>query len=179
MSFRNGSRLTARIALAAFFMAMSGQVAADSTHGKRYVGMNFGFYEQEFSDVSESASLTSLEGRLGGYINDNAAVEVRLGAGILGDEVGASDVDLNYQLGAYTRVGALLDNVFPYVLVGFTRANIGLSNPDVDDSETDVSYGIGADMHVSNLTINLEYVQFVDRGDVDLHGFALGFTSIF
>ena len=154
-------------------------VQADSTHGKRYVGANFGFYDQEFSRTDLSASLTTLEGRLGGYINDNAAVEVRLGAGVLGDEVGSRDVDLNYQLGAYTRIGAMLDNIFPYVLVGFTRADIGLSNPDVDNAETDLSYGLGVDMSVSNLTINLEYTQLVDNGGIDLGGFAFGFTSSF
>lgn len=179
MSFRRASGLSAKVALLASVISMSAGVAADSTHGKRYIGLNFGFYEQEFPASSESASLTSIDGRMGGYINDNAAVEVRLGAGILGDEIGTSDVDLNYQLGAYTRIGALFDNIYPYVLAGFTRAEVGLSNPNADYAETDISYGLGVDMNVSNLTVNLEYAQLVDSGDVDLGGFALGFTSSF
>jgi Outer membrane protein beta-barrel domain len=179
MSFKSVSRLITKSGLAIAFIAMSANISADSTHGKRYIGLNFGFYEQEFSGSSESASLTSIDGRMGGYINDNAAVEVRLGAGILGDEIGTRDIDLNYQLGAYTRIGALFDNIYPYVLAGFTRAEVGLSNPNVDDSETDISYGLGIDMNVSNLTVNLEYAQLVDNGNVELGGFALGFTSSF
>ena len=73
----------------------------------------------------------------------------------------------------------MFENIFPYLLVGFTRADVGLSNPDVDDAETDISYGLGVDMSVSNLTVNLEYTQLVDNGDIDLGGFALGFTSSF
>jgi hypothetical protein len=180
MSLRSIGGLTAKpILLLLFSIVVSPLVAADSTHGKRYVGLNFGFYEQAFSDSSQSASMTTVDGRMGGYINDNAAVEVRLGAGILGDEIGARDVDLNYQLGAYTRIGALFDNIYPYVLAGFTRAEVGLSNPDTDDAETDISYGVGVDMNVSNLTVNIEYAQLVDNGNVDLGGFALGFTSSF
>jgi len=179
MMFTGMSRVAVKMSLLACVVAMSTQAVANGTHGKRYVGVNFGFYEQEFPRSSESASLTSVEGRLGGYVNDNAAVEVRLGAGILGDEIGSRDVDLNYQLGAYTRIGAMFDNIYPYLLVGFTRADIGLSNPDVDDAETDISYGLGVDMNVSNLTINLEYTQLVDNGEIDLGGFALGFTSSF
>ena len=179
MAFLGMIRLAAKASLGICFIGMSMQAVADGTHGKRYMGVNFGFYDQEFSATSESASLTSVEGRLGGYVNDNAAVEVRLGAGILGDEVASRDVDLNYQLGAYTRIGAMFDNIYPYLLAGFTRADIGLSNPDVDDAETDISYGLGVDMNVSNLTVNLEYTQLVDNGGIDLGGFALGFTSSF
>lgn len=168
-----------RIITVSLLLGVAFSAQADSTHGKRYVGVNFGFYDQEFSGADESASLTSVEGRVGGFVNDNAAVEARLGAGILGDEIGSRDVDLNYQLGAYTRIGAMFENIFPYLLVGFTRADVGLSNPDVDDAETDISYGLGVDMSVSNLTVNLEYTQLVDNGDIDLGGFALGFTSSF
>lgn len=179
MLFRSVSGLTAKVTLFLSTVVMSSGAIADSTHGKRYMGLNFGFYEQEYSGLSESASLTSIDARMGGYVNDNAAVEVRLGAGILGDEIGTRDVDLNYQLGAYTRIGALFDNIYPYVLAGFTRAEVGISSPDVDDAETDLSYGLGVDMHVSNLTVNLEYAQLVDNGSVDLGGFAFGFTSSF
>lgn len=179
MTFLGMIRIVAKASLAILFVATSMQAFAEGTHGKRYMGVNFGFYDQDFSSTSESASLTSLEGRLGGYVNDNTAVEVRLGAGILGDEVASRDVDLNYQLGAYTRIGAMFDNIYPYLLAGFTRADIGLSNPDVDNAETDVSYGLGVDMNISNLTVNLEYTQLVDNGGIDLGGFALGFTSSF
>lgn len=154
-------------------------VQAESTVGGRYVGINFGFYTLEPEATSESAELTSVEGRLGGYLNDNTALEARIGAGFIGDEIGASNVDLAYTVGAYSRVGLPLENVFPYLIAGFTRAEVSFDNPDVDDSETDLSYGLGVDLNVFNITVNLEYMSLVDKNATDLKGFTVGLTSTF
>jgi len=164
------------VALAA---ALPMAVAADDTHGKRYAGINVGMYDQDFVGNSNSASLSSLEGRIGGYVNENIALEGRLGLGLTGDEIAGRDVDLNYNFSVLSRVGIPVQKVFPYALVGFTRAEIGISNPDVDDSETDLSVGVGVDMNVNNLTLNVEYVQLVDKNDIDLSGFTFGFTTSF
>ena len=104
---------------------------------------------------------------------------MRAGAGFIGDELGARNVDLTYTVGAYTRVGLPLENVFPYLIAGFTRAEVSFDNPDLDDSETSVSYGVGVDMNVFNITMNLEYISLVDKNAIDMTGFTVGFTTTF
>lgn len=165
--------------LVAVLILMPMMAVADDTHGKRYFGVNVGFYEQGFDSASSDASLSTLEARVGGFLNEYAALELRLGAGLVGDEVAQRDVDLDYLVGAYTRVGAPMQNVFPYLALGFSRVQLGLSNPDLDASETSASYGLGLDLNVANLTVNLEYLQLADQNDVDVSGFTLGFTSTF
>ena len=162
----------------ASFLA-AGTVQAESTVGGRYVGLNLGLYTLQPEATSESADLTSVEGRLGGYLNDNSALEMRAGAGFIGDELGSRNVDLTYTVGAYTRVGLPLENVFPYLIAGFTRAEVSFDNPDLDDSETTVSYGVGVDMNVFNITMNLEYISLVDKNAIDMTGFTVGFTTTF
>lgn len=152
---------------------------ADNTHGKRYFGMNVGLYEQAFDGASTDASVTSVEGRVGGFLNDYSALELRLGLGLVGDELDNRDVDLDYLFGAYTRIGAPLENIFPYVALGFSRVQVGLTNPDVDDAETSPSYGVGVDLNVANISVNMEYLQLADQNDIDVSGFTIGFTSTF
>lgn len=158
-------------------LACAVNVSADSTHGKRYVGAAVSF--QSYDLGRQSAELTGLQGRLGGFLNDYMAFEGRAEVGVIGDTVANRDVDLVYSFGPYVRAGLPLEKVFPYFVFGFTRAEVELNSPSISDSETDSSYGVGADFEVLNLTINIEYMQLVDKNNMDISGFNFGFTSTF
>lgn len=162
---------------------------ADDTHGKRYAAIDIGFMtvEDESGSSTSEADITHVVGRVGGYLNDNLALEARLGTGVTDDSVDAGlaadvDVSLRYLVGAYLRAGAKVgDAAFPYVLLGFTRADVEseyLGNSDTK-AETDVSYGVGVDVNLSGLTVAVEYANLVDKDDAVYSGFSIGLKSTF
>jgi hypothetical protein len=165
------------LVLSVAMTALASAAVADTTHGKRYVGASVTFPDYELR--SESAALTGLQGRVGGFLNEYMAFEGRAEIGVIGDTIANRDVDLSYSFGPYIRAGLPLDKVFPYLIVGFTRAVVDLGSPSISDAETDSSYGVGADFEVLNLTISLEYMQLIDKNNMDLSGFSFGFTSTF
>ena len=162
-------------------LAVSGGVFA----GDMYYGGNLAFID--YSEPGLDASVTALYGRIGTNWNENFSGELRVGFGIgddtvdiLGEDV---DIELNNFFGAYIKGGAQVNEVFyPYAIVGFTRgeAEASVLGFSVTESETDVSFGLGADFNVSeSLTLNLEYMNYFDKDSAELSGFSLGFTSAF
>jgi opacity protein-like surface antigen len=154
---------------------------ADSTHGSRYVGGSIGFMDID-GGGSEDASINTIEGRIGGYMNDYVAVETRLGVGLTDDTVNDVDFSLRYSLGAYVRAGfPVTEQVFPYVILGFSRADFEAKagGSTVTEAETDSSYGIGIDVEVVNLALTAEYLNMIDKNDTTFSGFSVGFTTKF
>jgi outer membrane immunogenic protein len=163
-------------------LTVSGGVFADDM----YYGGNLAFIDYSESGV-EDASVTALYGRVGTNWNENFSGELRVGLGIGDDTINVlgTDVDfeLNHFLGAYVKGGAQVNEVFyPYAILGFTRGEVEASafGFSVSESETDVSFGLGADFTISeSLTFNVEYMNYLDKDDAELSGFALGFSSAF
>ncbi len=163
--------------------ALSATVLADTMHGKRYMGADVGFMQIENDNSSADADITHLTGRLGGYLNDNVAFEGRVGLGVTDDTVGGVDFSLRYLVGAYTRIGLpLADNkIFPYVLLGFTRADFQAEalGVETNDAETDTSYGIGADIDLSGIALTAEYLNLIDKNNATYSGFSIGLKTTF
>lgn len=163
-------------------LAVSASTAfADGTHGKRYGALGVGFLEVDGN--GSDASFNHIEGRLGGYMNDYLAFEGRAGVGVTGDEVGDSDIDLRYLFGLYAKVTAPVnDMIYPYVMVGFSRADIETEAPNgskLSNAETDASFGIGVDADLGGISVFAEYAQFAEIDDADLSGFTIGLRSSF
>ncbi len=161
-------------------IAAGSAVAADP-----YVGGSALFVDVDFDDVNQKASLTGVTGRLGSMVNDNIGGEVRVSLGVGDDSIFSgileTDVELNSMIGGYFRAGGPVgQNFFPYAVVGFTRAELEYSsnwNRD-DDSNTDVSFGFGADVSLDrNLSLNVEYMNYYDKDDVEISGFSIGIAS--
>lgn len=160
-------------------------VLAESTHGYRYIGGSIGFMNFE-NKGSPDASINSLEARIGGYANDYLALEGRLGIGLTDDTitVTGTDVDLSlrYSLGAYLRAGyPVSEQVFPYVILGFSRADfeVETSLGSENEAETDSSYGLGVDVEIANMALTAEYLNMIDKNDTTFSGFTIGFTTKF
>ena len=180
---KNKLMITAAVSAA---ILASSQVYADSTHGNRYMGANFGFLNYEDDGMSGDASVTTIEGRVGGFFNDYVAGELRAGLGVTGDETSIMgtnvDVDVNYLLGGYFRFGAPITNkVFPYALLGYTRAEVEASGGgfSADATETDTSYGIGVDVDIVDMSLNFEYANLLDKKGGKISGFSVGFVTNF
>lgn len=174
--------LTTVACTSALFAALPQAALAESTHGKRYAAVDVGFYTVEADESDWEADITHLTGRVGGYVNDNLALEARLGTGVTDDTVDDTDVSLRYLVGANLRAGAKVGNqLFPYVMLGFTRADFKTeSNGDSDsNAETDTSYGAGLDIDLSGMTLTMEYANLIDKNDVTYSGFSIGLKTTF
>lgn len=168
--------------LAVSLALMSGVAVAEKTHGNRYVGASIGFMDVELGGASKDAKINQFVGRVGGYVNDYIALEGRAGVGVTGETIDGVDVDLRYLVGAYVRAGVPLKHeLFPYLLLGFTRADFeakagGLSS---NSAETDSSLGIGLDANLGGLSLSLEYASFVDKDGAGLSGMSVGIKTTF
>jgi outer membrane immunogenic protein len=170
--------------------SMSGNAFAGLTEGA-YAGVQYASFDFSFEDVSEDFSPTGLIGRAGSNINQYFSIEGRLGFGLSDDTVSVSDgvttasvsIELDTLIGAY-GVGhvPLGKSSSIYALVGLTQVDAtasaaltGSGSASFSDDESDLSYGIGADIGILyNLWINVEYVQYLDKSDLDLSAIALG-----
>jgi len=159
----------------------STSILADTTHGNRYAGVNLGFFDVDGKGTSDG-SVNTIEGRVGGFFNDYIAAEMRAGAGITGDTVikngSETDIDLNYMLGGYVRVGfPVHDQIFPYLLAGYTRAEFEVGSDST--AVTDSSIGIGIDANIANMSLSAEYINLIDKSLSGLSGFSIGFVTTF
>ncbi|WP_347331734.1 porin family protein [Marinimicrobium locisalis] len=170
------------IAAIGLFSLASGVANAEGN----YFGGNIS--SLDYTEDWVDASLTTAYGRLGTHFNENFSGELRVGFGIGEDSAdfggGELDVELDSLYGAYVRGGIpVSENFFPYVVVGYTRVEATLSVSgfgDFSESDTDASYGIGADLNVSqNITLNAEYMNYYDSDGAEISGFAIGIASSF
>jgi opacity protein-like surface antigen len=167
-------------------VALLGSGTAQAERG--YFGGNLAFLEYEEESISDSADLTAGYLRLGGNANEYVSGELRLGLGLGDDSVNVSgttvDVELDTLFGGYIRGGyPVTEEFYPYVIAGITRAELTASVPGVvsiSDSGTDTSFGLGADLSVTdNASLNVEYMSWYDKDGTDVSGFSLGASFAF
>ncbi len=190
-------------AIAAIAVFLSTPVIAETSY---YGGVNFAFLKHKFSGGSASGdgvtvsiddttlNYTALIGRIGAQFHENLSAEARLGFGISDDThdftatVNGSTATYTYDskidnlYGGYLRVGASVEKFYPYLLVGWTELDqkITVLGSTSNDSGSDFSYGIGTDIHVSdNISANLEWVNYYDKGNHEISGFLIGIVSSF
>ena len=164
---------TTRSLLAA--IALTSVASLASAEG--YLGANYSFIDED--DVELGALVVK-----GGYkFTDWAAVEGRAGLGITDDSYHGVDIELNSLYGAYFVAGLPTDSGFyPYVLAGYTKAEVEASGFGVSfkEDDSDFSYGLGADYYFSdNVAANLEFIRYMDKNDSELDAINLGVTYKF
>ena len=137
-------------------------------------------YEDDFIEVKPSA----LVFRFGGYLEEGAAIEARVGIGLngYGDTVNFSgtdiDFDVEYLLGLYGlyHIG-WGSNASLYGILGITDGKLKASVPglSVDGSTTNLSYGIGLNLK----SFNFEYIHYFHDNDFDVTAISFGYVSKF
>lgn len=170
-----------------------GTLLSGYAQAENYYGGGFSFLDYSVEAIEGvEPSVTAIVGRLGTGFNENFSGEVRLGFGVGDDTVtvdalGGTDVDveLDHIFGAYVRGGIpVTESFYPYAIVGYTRGK-GTASSDFFDrsdseSESDVSFGVGADVGVSeNIIINIEYMNYYDKDGAEVDGFSIGVASRF
>ncbi|MBR7890108.1 porin family protein [Marinomonas sp. A79] len=160
----------------------------------QYVGGSLAFAEYSEDGVDDDASLNVLIGRFGTYLNENFAVEARLGMGVGDDSVSASngtddvsiDLELDHMYGLYIRAGQQVENFYPYAVAGMTKGKLSLSakvnnsSVSISDSASGFSYGFGTDFDLgNNLALNFEYMNYIEKDDYQFDAFSFGIISKF
>ena len=172
------------IGLVFVLASMSGNAFAGLTPGA-YAGIQYAIADLSFGGVPEDFSPTALVGRVGSNLNQYVSIEGRLGIGLSEDEVTATvgsaatsvSVEIDTLIGLY-GVGRLPlgKSSSLYALAGFTQVDATASgSASLSDDESDLSYGVGADIGIGyNLWVNVEYVQYLDKSDMEVSAIAVG-----
>ena len=184
------------IALASTLLFVT-KTAVAGSEGENYlgIGVQYGILDYNEDGISEEFKPTALIARLGHNFMPEFSVEGRLGFGLQDDtqfesELGLDGIDATLELDSLVGLYAvghvnLTESFSIYGVLGATRVEGTASLPDypsVENSETNsgVSYGIGADLDVaSNVALNIEYMQYLDKDTYDLGAIGLGVVYSF
>ena len=156
-----------------------------------YMGLNYSAAPLDIDGIDDELDLGALVAKAGAQITPYVAAEFRAGFGVQDDELTAGVVsfksELDYLVGAYMLLGLPNSSpVYPYAVVGASKAEFtfelsdGFSTLSGSDSETGLSYGVGANIEISDeVLINGEYIQYFDEEDFELSGINVGATFRF
>lgn len=132
---------------------------------------------------ADEVTLNAVYGRFGAFFNENISAEARLGLGVGDDSFGGAKVELDNFYGVYVRGGIPAGEVFyPYAVLGYTKGKTSFSGGGFSDSnsDSDLSYGIGADFKVTeSLKINAEYLSYLDKDEAEITGVSVGVAFSF
>jgi opacity protein-like surface antigen len=146
-----------------------------------FAGGGLGFLDAEVTD-DESANLTALTFRLGADLNEYFSGELRMGFGLAENTVHIGDDEFDVRLknlrGVYIRAGYPTSETFyPYIIVGHTTLKIeeSLGSLTESDTDSDVSFGAGVDLHMSERsTLNIEFIRYYDKDGAEIRGINAG-----
>lgn len=158
-----------------------------------YGGISVSSIDYSEEGINDDASLTAVSGKIGSMLNENFGFEIRVGTGIADDDVpvviSGLNVDVNVELksfyGAYIKgLIPISDKIHPYVILGYTHGKVeysasylGLEFSD-DSSESDVSFGAGFDIYLSeSSSLNLEYLNWFDKDGTEISGLSIGIEA--
>ena len=160
-----------------------------NSEGDSYGGIQYGlgtYSEDGFDDANPNA----LVGRYGKFVNDNFAIEGRIGFGVGDDSVndptvGDIAIEIDSLLGVY-GVGhvAINDSSSVYGLLGFSRGELTATATDfgisISDDDTGLSFGVGSNIGLSDtLALNIEYTQYLSESTYDFTAIGLGVVFSF
>lgn len=139
-----------------------------------YFGGGYTDASVDFDGLSNDADLGLLFVRGGYQFNEYAALEARLGTGVEDDKIYGVKVEAEDVYGGYLKLGTPTQvGLYPYVLLGFTHAELKANG--YSDSDTDMSYGVGADYWFNpSVSAGLEYARLYDENGVEVNGLTLG-----
>lgn len=172
------SRLVSALALAALGCVT---VTAQAAGPQPYFGVSFAGTTFELDGYEDDAAPNVLLLKLGVYLNEFVSFEGRIGGGVSSDTIDIGgvpvDVDIDYITGYYARFHLPLgDRLKPYAMAGFSNVGITATGNSVATGEdTDVSYGFGADMGLSDTVLfNVEWVNYIDKGGAEISAASAG-----
>lgn len=142
------------------------------------------------NDLADKVNLGTALAKVGYQIDDNFAVEGRLGTGLGTDNVDDCTFtceERGYQLNAIGGVYAswmpsIEADIKPYVALGVTSVKLeGKGDAaDIDIKATDLSYGVGLKFNLDEqFDVSVEYMSYTDEDAAEVDGFSVGLTAKF
>lgn len=175
-----GMTMKTALKIAALTLGLTTFAAAHAQTGL-YAGVGVAQVQYK-EDGFQSLEPTAITFRVGSQLNPNFAVEARLGTGLSDGSGTFSGIPISAEIdnfyGVYAKGIIPVTSWFaPYAMVGYTHAKVtaragGFS---ASNSDSDFSYGIGADFPVSkNIAINLEYARLFAGDGYNADAISLG-----
>ncbi len=149
---------------------------ADVTH--------FGYKEQ----YVEEANPIGLTLKIGQNFHKNLAIEGRVGLPLTSDPVIVDyygeheiNVEVGPTLGIYLKPSITVEALRFYGLAGFTRAKITaeIGGYKFSDTDTSPSFGVGMDLNIDKITLNVELSHLISTDEYDLTALSLGASYAF
>lgn len=172
-------------------MANSAFALAQDNTPQAYVGGNYVFATFEEDGIADDIDLGALVAKVGTKINPYFSAELRAGFGVADETASVDDfsatIEIDYLVGGYGVLGIPNKTpVYPYVVLGFTKGELTLSatgpagSASASASETDMSYGVGANFDItSNVQMNAEYMSYIDKDGAEISGISVGASYLF
>lgn len=173
------------VAALATFAAFGAQ-AEEAPQPQGYFGGNYVFLTYEEDGIDEDFDLGALVGKAGVNVNPYLAAELRVGFGVKDYSISGNGVtaelEVDYLVGGYIVAGIPNSSpIYPYAVLGATKAELTATvrafgeSASVSDSDSDVSYGVGANFAVNEqVSLNAEYMSYLDKDSVKISGISIG-----
>ncbi|MFN4266889.1 MAG: porin family protein [Aquabacterium sp.] len=153
-----------------------------------YVEAGYSFVNYEATDSGDTFKSSPKAIRLigGAELNKNVAVELMVGFNGGNDSVSYNGVDVSAVTmkidsiyGLYVKPKfEVAPNFELFGRMGYTHASAKVSAPGygaAKASDSDLSYGIGATLYLDpKLSINVDYMSYLDKSDYSANGFTVG-----
>jgi len=138
-----------------------------------YLGANYILYTHSQSGLDD-LNPDGLALVIGGKLNENFRLEGRFGRSISDDNVPGAALKIDDYVGFYVKGGmSFADIVFPYIALGYTKVDFEYWGAPIAETESDLSYGVGADLDLGKFKLGLEWMMLQDKKDYELQGLSL------
>ncbi len=146
---------------------------------QNYIGLQYDMFTYSESGIPdlepEGIALV-----FGGELNDNFRLEGRFGSATADDNAPTLALSVDNYIGFYTKGGMRFANmVFPYIVVGYSLVDLKAHNSSYYDTESDISYGVGADVNFNNFQVGLEWIMLQDKSAYELENLSVTASWLF
>lgn len=172
--------------LTAGFIVIFPNTLIAETNNSPYLGIQYAVGDVGVNDLSENFNPTTLIGRVGRYFNDHYAVEGRIAFPLRDDQKttagGDASIGLFGLLGVYGAAHLNLGKRFSfYGIAGLSLVAGEIESAALKKSDSDfgLSYGVGADIGLGSIILNIEYISYTDDSNFDFDALGLGVKIVF
>jgi len=159
-----------------------------------YVGANFTKTDITVSgpfDADKKGKPTLISALSGYNFNEFFAIEGRIGKTLSSGDVSktdffyAAEMDVDTFYGLYGKLSLnISDSLKLFAVVGHTKGEFSLTFSNGDkvefEKESDFSHGFGLNYTISEgSSINVEYMQYFDKENIDVNGISIGYNYHF
>ncbi len=173
---------------ALLFIATTMAMPIQASENELYFASNIAAVQYSKSGFDDKASLQMLFATAGYQFNDTFSAQARVGVSLFDDTINVAGYDASFKIshsyGVYLKAGcAASETIYPYVVAGYARNKLKATIVAFDEHQTsnvsDVSLGFGADIKLDNLTLNIEYLSYLDKYTMEVDGISVGFSTQF